>query len=478
MTAISRPPIVTIMGHVDHGKTSLLDYIRKTKVAQKEHGGITQHIGAYQVEVKDPQHQSHKITFIDTPGHAAFSQMRSRGGKVADIVILVVAATEGVKPQTKESLDHIKQAQVPYIVALTKSDIATANPTRAKQELAEQGCLVEGFGGDIPVVEVSSVSGKGIDTLLETLLLVAQLTDLKADPKSDISGVIIESQKDPHRGIIATAVITEGTLKVRDTIYAHQAQAKVKSLTDHLGKSLKEALPSTPVQIMGWDSIPQVGAVLSSTSSQETSPNQSRNEPIKPVLTCIIKADAQGSLEAIQTIIPQGVTIFSSTVGDVTPGDISLAKSAGAFIVAFSVLVPNQVIRVAEAEKVTVKSFNIIYELYEYIDELYNRTIDPYYDRDIIGKADINAEFKIDKHRIAGCKVTEGEILDDIQVDLIRNQTNVGTSRISSLKQAKNPVSKVALNQEFGCVFSPYIDFRVGDNLIAFKPKKLPAKSS
>lgn len=473
MALSPRPPIITIMGHVDHGKTSLLDYIRQTRVAAKEHGGITQHIGAYQAQVVDSDKKPRLITFIDTPGHAAFSQMRSRGGQVADIVILVVAATEGVKPQTKESIEHIQQAQVPFIVALTKSDLPTANSDKVKQELAELGCLVEGYGGDIPCVEVSSITGQGIDILLETLLLVADMLELQADPQAPVSGFIIESAKDPHRGIIATAIITTGTLKIKDTIYASTSVAKVKSLTNHQGKSIQSAPPSSPVQIMGWDSLPQVGSLISTNQEtihtfSEASFAQSSNS----LVTCIIKADTQGSLEAIHTILPERINIFSASVGDVTPSDIAMAKGANAFIVTFSVVVPSQVIHVAEAEKVEIKSFKIIYELLTYLDDKVKRAIDPYYDREIVGKAQILAEFKIDKHRIAGCKVTEGEIVDDIQVDLFRNQVFINSSRISSLKQGKTPAAKAILNQEFGCVFSPYVDFRVNDILIAYRPQK------
>lgn len=473
MAISTRSPIVTIMGHVDHGKTSLLDYIRKTKVAQKEHGGITQHIGAYQVQVTDSDHKSRSITFIDTPGHAAFSQMRSRGGQAADIVILVVAATEGIKPQTQESIDHIRQAQVPFIVALTKSDLDAANPPMVKQQLAQAGVLVEGFGGDIPIVEVSSVSGQGIETLLETLLLVADLIGLEADPEARLSGLVIESQKDPRRGIIATVVVQEGSLTVKDTIYAQGATAKIKSLVDHQGKSLTRVLPGMPAQIMGWDNVPQVGSLISTDalSFSQTSKVGQSNSP-KGVINCIIKADTQGSLEAISTLLPDRIAVFESGVGDVTPSDISMAKSTKSVVVAFAVDVSNQITQSAQVEKVEVKQFDIIYELFEYLDDKVKRAINPYYDSEVIGKAQVIAEFKIEKHRIAGCRVIEGEILDDIQVDLIRNDNLIGTSRISSLKQSKAPVSKVALNQEFGCTFAPYIDFKVADILIAHRPQK------
>jgi len=471
MSMQPRPPIVTIMGHVDHGKTTLLDYIRSTRVAQKEFGGITQHIGAYQAEIVTGS-SKRLITFIDTPGHAAFKQMRSRGGNAADLVILVVAASEGVKPQTVESIGLISQSNTPFLVALTKMDMAAANPDKVKSELAEHGCLVEGYGGKVPVVEVSAQTGQGIDELLETILLMADMLDIRSDPDAPLSALVIETEKDKQKGIVASAIVHTGTMSIKDSIFAGSAEAKVKALLDFRSRPMQKALPGDPVQILGWNSLPEVGSQITSIKTGLTNVLNQTSNPNDAIVTCIIKADTQGSLDAIIYSLPKQVAVLTAEVGEPNNNDVVMAKTANARIVTFNVEVPLAVRNAAEVEKVKIYNYTIIYELLDILDDLVKRTINPYYDRDIIGKAEVLADFKIEKHRIAGCKVIEGEIIDDIAVDVVRNNNVVGTSRISSLKQAKQSIAKATINQEFGCILQPYVDFRVKDLLVAFKPKK------
>lgn len=476
----SRPPIVTVMGHVDHGKTSLLDYIRKTRVAAKEHGGITQHIGAYQVTVPGEKGAEHLVTFIDTPGHAAFENMRSRGGQVADIVILVVAANEGLKPQTEESLKHIQKAQVPFIVALNKSDLPDANPDMVKNQLAERGYLTEDRGGQIISLSVSAHTGKGIPELLESLLLVAEMGELSADPKSPMEAVVIESHRDPRRGPIATVIVRNGTLKIRDDIHAEKATGKVKAMFDHLGKPLQQALPSTPALILGFTDVPPIGSIvragtaepeLSTPTGPRISPNASRQQSDAP-LRVILKADTAGSLEALRHIVPSKVEVVDGSLGSPNENDVHFAKTVNAQIISFNVESSTAVNHSAEIEGVIVRTFTIIYELQEYLEDQLQRAIDPYYNREILGSAEIRAQFTIDKLRIAGCKVLNGEIPTGSQAYITRNEQIIANTKIANLQQGQKKVEQVKKGVEFGATFSPYIDFQIGDGIIAYRELK------
>lgn len=466
----TRPPIVTIMGHVDHGKTSLLDYIRKTKVTDKEHGGITQHIGAYQIE--DP-----KITFIDTPGHAAFSKMRARGGQTADIVVLVIAANEGFKPQTEESLQHINDAQVPFLVAINKIDLPEANVDMVKQLLSDHGHPTEDNGGQIIAVPVSATTGEGVDKLLESISLLAEMQELKADPKADLEAVIIESKLDKGKGPVANLVIRNGSLKVGEKMHAETIGGKIKALFDDHGNSIKEALPSQPVQVLGFSEVPPVGAQVHTGSPTDlpvvaehnlpaTFP---QNLPKKKTLTVIIKADVAGSNEAIKHSLPDGITLINDGVGNMSDADIFLAKTTGAQVVGFNVQIPKSVAKLADAEKVTAVKFNVIYELLEYLSDQYKRLVDPLYGLEVEGKAEILAEFKIKKDRIAGAKMISGELTKEQNLQILRGEHVVGKAKAKSLRQEKQEVNKISQGTEFGALFSPYIDFKIGDIIIAYK---------
>ncbi len=465
----NRPPIVTIMGHVDHGKTSLLDYIRKTKVTEKESGGITQHINAYQID-------NPAITFVDTPGHAAFEKMRARGGQVADLVVLVIAANEGIKPQTEESLQHINQAQVPFLVAINKMDLPGADAQQVKSQLVERGHPTEDQGGKVIAVPVSAVTGQGVDELLQMIALLAETLELKGDPQATLEAVVIESELDNRRGAIANLIVRNGSLKIGQAIHAETITGKIKAMFDYQGRPIKEAGPSQPVQILGFTEVPPVGAQVHSGLPTDLPIVQPSGLPAVPPptlnqeqkLPIIVKADVAGSSEAIINSLPKGIQLLAEGVGDISENDILLAKTSGAQVIGFHVSVPKSVTKLAETEEVTVKTFKIIYELFEYLADQYQRLIDPLYGIEVKAKAEILAEFKINKDRIAGGKVAEGELSKDHQVLLLRNGQLVKKTKIKSLRQGKEEVNKVASGAEFGAVFSPYVDFHVGDDIISY----------
>lgn len=473
-----RPPIVTVMGHVDHGKTSLLDYIRKSRVAAKEAGGITQHIGAYQVQVPGEKKNQHKlITFIDTPGHAAFEKMRSRGGQTADIVVLVISATEGIKPQTEESLKHIQKAQVPYIIALNKIDLPQSNPEKVKNELTQIGVLTEDRGGQVIAVPVSALKGTGVDDLLETILLVAEMEELKSQPEAPLRATIIESHLDARRGPIATAIITAGTLRIRDEVAADKASGRIKAILDDAGKGIKEAGPSTPVQVLGFSDVPPVGSIMhlaSESPSTETNTDSANgnNNDSSGVIKIYLRADTSGSLEAIQLSLSTDIQVINAQVGEISENDILMAKAGNAQVIGFNTRITSNVQELAETEGVIATSFDIIYKLLEYTQDQVLRTSDPYYDKDILGEAEVKAIFQIDKTKILGGKVAEGELSEGVQIDIRRAGKYIGTSRISSLRNGKDIVKKAERGHEFGAQLSQYVDFRVGDSIIAHKPKK------
>lgn len=461
----NRPPIVVVLGHVDHGKTSLLDALNKTSVSAREAGGITQSTRAFQLNTEnlpaDATHQALQagrtpITFIDTPGHAAFSQMRSRGGQIADIAILVVSAVDGVMPQTKESIQTIQAVKIPTIVAINKMDVAGASAETVKSQLVESGVTVESFGGTVPSVEISAKTGQGLPELLDLIHLINDLNPVQADPKKPLQAIVLESSLDPRKGSLATLIIKDGTLHQGDTIYlGEKLIGKARSL------SVDPALPSIPVEVSGLSQVPPVGSILSTVSQKSEPKTQS------PVvnsntdgLKIILKADVAGSLEAITYSLPPEVKILSSGTGDITESDILFASPLGIKVLGFNVRVSGGTAKLAEVEKVTVKTFNIIYELLDYVDKL----VHPKITESISGKADIVAEFKIEGVKIAGCKCSEGLIL---KTDTVR----VGGKdvKIKSLKFGKTETEKIKPGQEFGVVFSPYVDFKVGESIMAIQ---------
>ncbi|HEY5600920.1 MAG TPA: translation initiation factor IF-2 [Patescibacteria group bacterium] len=470
MAKILRPPIVTVLGHVDHGKTSLLDAIRKTNVAAREHGGITQKIGAYQIEFKGK-----KITFIDTPGHAAFEKMRSRGASVADIAILVIAAEEGLKPQTNEAIKHIKNANIPMIVAINKIDLEGANPAKVKEQLAAGEVLVEGYGGDVPVVEVSAKTGKNLDELLEMINLLSDVSEIKADPQGNLEAVVIESALDKSRGPVATLVVKNGTLKVGDEIYSGAEKSKIRALISDNGKNLQTAEPSVPVEILGFKTVPAVGAIISTSpqvAGQATSKTTSALEVLqerelgKNKLRLIIKADTAGTLEAIEVNLPKDeVMIIKSQTGEVGVEDVQLAKTTDSKIYAFNVKIPPQVLKLADNEKVALHSFRLIYDLFDQLDKDLENQFNKKIESMILAEAKVVASFDINGQRIAGCKVIKGEINKGSKVRLTRGKQEIGWAEVSSLKRKASDVSSVSINTECGIGLSPNLDFQVGDKI-------------
>ena len=487
----TRPPVVVVLGHVDHGKTSILDYIRKTKVAEKESGGITQHIGAYQVKYQDKI-----ITFIDTPGHEAFSAMRSRGAKVADIAVLVVAADEGVKPQTKEAISHIKKAGLATIVALNKIDRKEAQPEKTKKQLAQEGLLVESVGGQIPSVNLSAKTGQGIDELLEMILLVAEMEELKADFSQPVSGVVIESYQDSFQGPTATLLIQEGTLKLKDIILTESTYGSIKRMEDWQGNSTLEAKASSPVVIIGLQQVPQVGEkwkiVLDIGLAQEKSAKKSAQEkrkripaeileisPDKKVLNLILKADVFGSLEAIreslQAIKSEEVIlrILKAEVGDISESDFKLAESAKAKIVGFRVKISPLCSQLAQQKQIKVLIFEVIYDLIQAVRELISALLEPETVRINLAKAKVIALFKTDRSgQIIGAKVLSGKVEKGCLIDVLRNDQKIGKGKISQLQHQKKDVENLGIDKEAGIMFRGDVKIEKGDILEFYREEK------
>ncbi len=470
MAKVERSPVVTIMGHVDHGKTTLLDTIRKTKVAAGETGGITQHIGAYQLE-----HKGKKITFIDTPGHAAFSSMRSRGANVTDIVILVVAATEGVKPQTVESIQHIKKAGVSYIVALTKMDLPDANIEMVKAQLTEHEVFVEGYGGDIVAVPVSAKSGEGVDKLLEMITLVSEMQELTADPDGELDAVVIESNRDPGKGAIATVLVRNGTLSQSQTIFADAVECKVRALFNERGEKLKEAGPSTPVEVIGWSEVPSVGAHVSTIKSieapviKELPVSTELMELDKPKLKLILKSDVAGTLEAIEQSLGDDVILISKGVGNISDSDVLLADATKSKIVGFRVKVSGSIQKQAEAMGVKIKIYDIIYDLLESLQKQILKIIEPTIDEQILGTAEVIAIFDMKGERVAGCKIKSGEISKNQLYHLKRADVIIADPKLKSLKRGKEDLETAKEGTECGMVFRHFSDISIGDVIVSYK---------
>ena len=478
VTQQTRQPIVAILGHVDHGKTTLLDYIRTTKVADKEAGGITQSIGAYQAKFKDKL-----LTFIDTPGHAAFSQMRSRGASIADVVVLVVAADDSVKPQTIESIKHIKAAAVPFVVAINKIDKPEANVEVVKAELTQHEVFVEGYGGNTPFVLISGKTGAGVDNLLETILLLAELEELPYDDAAPLSAPIIEAKLDQKKGILVSAILKSGTLRLGDLVHTGTATGKVRAFFNDLGVSIKLATPGMPVQILGFQTLPAVGetivpgAINSSDLSALRNEEQERSElsaaipdPLAKRLNLIVKADTVGSLEAIKNSFTSDVYLVSSGTGDVTESDVLLAATTSSVILAFNVRVSSSVDKLAEAEKVVIKAHKIIYEILEYVEKKVLKLMEPTIDEDELGSATVIKVFEINKDHIAGSSVTSGRLEVGDTVHLVRGDVTKN-ARIRSLRIGKDEVKIVEAGKECGVFFSPNLDVREKDAIIAYKKK-------
>jgi len=480
-----RPPVVTIMGHVDHGKTTLLDYIRKTNVQSKEAGGITQHIGAYQAN-----HQGKKITFIDTPGHAAFAKMRQRGAELTDIVVLVVAVNDGVKPQTIESIRHIKQSNVSVIVALNKTDLKDVQPDVVKGELAEHDILVTDIGGEVEAVELSAKTGKGVDKLLDTINAMAELLDLRADALLPLEAIVIESAINQHKGCVASVIVKQGTLKIRQELITadNQTTGRVRALTNEQGQSLQEVLPGNPAEIQSFDQVPDVGMIIHDAQAEYKQEEVITKEVVstddldagwdfeaafageKEKLKLIIKADVRGTLEAIlQTIDEESAEIISSGVGIVTESDVELAETTGARIIAFNTKVPNQVKRLAKQRGVKIKEYQIIYKLIEDLQKQMLKLIEPTIDEVQTGEAEILQIFKMKGRKIAGCKIITGEIKKSDLLHIKRDEEILFNPVIASIQHNKDEVDKVTAKSECGITFKQKkLDFEVGDKITAY----------
>ncbi len=480
MAIQTRPPIVTILGHVDHGKTTLLDFIRKSSVVSKEHGGITQHIGAYQVT-----HNSQVITFIDTPGHAAFEKMRSRGAKVADIAILVIALNDGIMPQTTEALNHIQKAKVPMIVAINKMDIPGVNTKvqleKIKKQLSDKEVLIEEYGGDIPIVPISAKTGEGVDKLLEVITLVSELHEIKGDPTLPPAGVVIEANLDKFKGSIATILVRNGTLKKGMTIILGGVKSKVRGMFDSSLKSIDTAGPSTPVEVLGLEAVPTVGTILGEGEEEKKVEEvQSLVDKLKQkdakTLKVIIKADKQGSLEAIQlsaekfNLEGKVVDFILTGTGDIGEENVKLASTVGAIIIGFNVKVASGAQKLAENEHVLIRNYNIIYELLDDIEEVVNTFLEVGQLEEVMGRADIIAEFPYGKNeKIAGCRMIEGIIAKGQKIRVVREGKLLGETKLKSLKKVKEEVNKVEKGNDCGMLFAPAIDFVTGDVVESFR---------
>ncbi|MBI2042441.1 MAG: translation initiation factor IF-2 [Candidatus Nealsonbacteria bacterium] len=482
-----RPPVVVILGHVDHGKSSLLEAIKDLKITAKESGGITQHIGAYEVE-----HKGKSITFIDTPGHEAFSAMRSRGAKVADIAILVVAAEESVKPQTKEAILHIKKAGLPLIVAINKIDKPEANPEKVKRDLAQLEISVESLGGSVPAVGVSAKTGKGIEDLLELIILVAEIQNFQGDQEGPGEGVVIESYLDSKRGPTATLLLREGVLRVGDIIATRSVFGKLKMLENFQGDGVEKATPSMPVVVMGLGAVPQVGETFEvyedMESAQKYVAQKERKEEAgevfvieegKKALNIILKTDVRGSAEAIAEglkELPQEKVILrllKSDVGDISETDVKLAKSGKAKIIGFRVKTAPTALVFAEREEIAIKAFEIIYELIQEVRQMMEKVLEPEKVRTEVGRMKAIAIFLSEKNRqIIGGKIVSGEVRKGVQVDVFRGEEFMGRGRIINVQKNKKDAERALRGDECGVLFEGDIKAEDGDILHFFTEEK------
>ncbi len=488
----NRPPIVTVMGHVDHGKTSVLDVLRSANVVSGEFGGITQHIGAYQIENK-----SNKLTFIDTPGHAAFTEMRARGSRLTDIVVLVVAADDGVKPQTVESIKHAKAANVPIVVAINKCDLPEADPQKIKNQLLEHELIAEDLSGDTLMVEISAKTKKNLDKLVESIILQAEILDLKTDFDTKATGVVLESKIDVGRGPVATIIVTTGTLKKGDFFVSGLKWGKIRAIINDKGKNIDKASPSTPVEILGINGAAKAGddfivldsekeaKTLSENRAQESKDGKNPlsfatqesafSDKSTEELNLIIKSDVHGSSEAIKNAVSQikhdevKPKIILADIGMVTETDVTLAKASNAVLIAFNVKPSKEAKKLAENENIKISSYNIIYEVLDYIKQRMSGLLSPDIEETITGNAQVLEIFKVSgAGKVAGCKITEGEIASSSDVRLIRDGTIIYTGKIGTIFREKNQVKLVSNGQECGITIKEYMDFQKNDTIEAF----------
>ena len=499
-----RAPIVTIMGHVDHGKTTLLDTIRKSNVTAGEFGGITQHIGAYQVDVNGK-----KVTFLDTPGHEAFTAMRARGASVTDVSIIVVAADDGVMPQTEEAIDHAKAANVPIIIAVNKIDKPTANPERVKSELAEHGIMPEEWGGDNIFVNTSAKKGDGIQELLETILTVADMQELKANPNRLATGTVIEAKLDKGRGPVATLLVQNGTLKQGEPIVVGTCFGKVRRMTDEDGKELKVAGPSTPIEIIGLNDVPEAGDLFKAFDNEkearaladrrmrkkiELQRNKTSAMSLEDLsreieageiqeIPIIIKADVQGSAEAVKSSMEKldvkgvKVNVIHATAGAITESDIMLADASKAMIIGFNVRPDATIRRKAEEAGVSIRLHDIIYKATEEMENAMKGMLAPVYTEVVIGQAEIRETYKVSKiGTIGGCMVTDGKLVNHCGIRLVRDGVVIYTGKLGSLKRFKDDAKEVTVGFECGITIENYNDIKVGDMIEAYQEKEVPAE--
>ena len=490
---VNRPPIVTILGHVDHGKTTLLDAIRHTSVVEDEVGGITQHIGAYQVE-----HDSRSITFLDTPGHAAFTAMRARGAQGADIVVLVVAADDGVMPQTREAVSHAKAAQIPIIVALNKIDKPNADPERVNQQLAEIGLVPDEWDGDTIVIPISAKQNEGLDDLLEAIILVADNTDIQANPKGQVIGTVIEAEKDRSKGVLATLLVQNGTLDVGDIVVVGTTHGKLRAMFDHLGHRVSDAEPSAPVSVMGLNDVPVAGDLFQVVESDRQARSIARERKItqeseaasqKSAITLeqlfeqyqagevrelrlIAKADVQGSLEPIVSSLNElgegeiSLNILHAETGNIGENDVMLASASKAIIVGFNVEADSAAYRLADTEGVSIRLYDIIYRLTEDIEMALKGMLEPEIKESVLGHAEVRAIFKISKiGKVAGCYVLDGELRRNAKMRVLRDQEVQFDGEVGSLKHLQDDVNEVRTGFECGVTLKGFNDFETGDVL-------------
>jgi len=492
---INRPPVVTILGHVDHGKTTLLDAIRRTDVASGESGGITQHIGAYQIE-----HNEHKITFLDTPGHAAFTAMRARGAQGADIVVLVVAANDGVMPQTKEAIAHAKAAKVPIVVALNKMDLTDANPDYVKQQLADVELISDEWDGDTIIIPVSAKMKTGIDDLLEAILLIAENQKILANPNGTVIGTVIEAKVDKTKGIVATFLVQNGTLRVGDAIAVGTVSGKLKAMADFSNKKIEEAGPSQPTLVLGLNNLPKAGDLFQVCETERearaiVNSRKRKEEESRSVqkivgledlfanfqagkmgeLRLILKADVQGSLEPITNSLNQieqseiRINVLHSEAGNITENDIMLATASKAIVLGFNVKTENIAAKLAKTEGVSIRTYDIIYRLIEDIEKALKGMLDPEEKETVLGQAEVLQTFRISKlGTIAGCKVMNGELRRNAKARVIRDEKSVFEGDLASLKHEKDNVKEVRSGFECGLRIKGFNDFEVGDTIESF----------
>jgi translation initiation factor IF-2 len=498
---VARPPVVTILGHVDHGKTTLLDAIRHTDVAGGEAGGITQHIGAYQVE-----HNGQTITFLDTPGHAAFTAMRARGAKGADIVVLVVAANDGVMPQTKEAIAHAKAAQVPIIVAMNKIDRPDANPDFVKRQLADSGLVPEEWEGNTMIVPVSAKQKLGIEDLLAGILIVSEAANIRANPQGKKIGSVIEAELDRAKGVIATLLVQNGELEMGDVVVAGSAYGKIKAMFDFKGRRIRKAGPSSPVSVMGLNDVPTAGDIYEVVPSEkdarvkvdlikqsakavEQMPKTTLEDLFKKIeqgakkeLSLIIKADVQGSLEPIVNSLNDmntgdiKVSILHATTGNISENDILLASASDAVVIGFNVQADTAARRLAETEGVSIRLYDIIYRLMEDVEKALKGMLAPEFKEEVLGQATVLAVFKITKlGNIAGCRVTSSELRRNAKIRVIRNGKTLHEGEMSSLKHEKDDVKEVRTGFDCGVAMKNFSEFEQGDTLICYVVEKVGA---